>query len=84
MIVYELVPADYGGDIEKGRNTYRKQLIANIAESLTVRGDIFGQSILGGDDFICWMKETCLEELAALSQQIDSVPSVFQNDGFSG
>jgi hypothetical protein len=80
-IDFEPVPPDHGRNIEKGRNAYRKQLITDIAESLTVKGDIFGQSILGGDDFICWVKETAVAEKAALDQQINYVPSVFPKDG---
>jgi len=62
MVEYTLVLADYGGDTGKGRKEYRKQLTADVAEGLDVKGDIFGQSILGGGDFIQWVKETFLEE----------------------
>jgi REP-associated tyrosine transposase len=62
MIDYTLVLSDYGGDTEKGRNTYRKQLMADVGEVLHVKEDVFGQSILGGGDFIQWVKETFLEE----------------------
>ena len=60
MIDYTLVLADYGGDKKKGRNRYRQQIIADISEELDVKGNIFGQSILGGYDFIQWVKETFL------------------------
>jgi REP-associated tyrosine transposase len=62
MIDYALVLSDYGGDTEKGRSAYRKQIIDDAAEGLDVKDDVFGQSILGGDDFIQWVKETFLEE----------------------
>jgi REP element-mobilizing transposase RayT len=62
MTDYTLVLADYGGDTKKGRNAYRKQLILDIDESIDVKGEIFGQSILGGDDFINWVKEKVLGE----------------------
>jgi hypothetical protein len=62
MINYTLVLADYGGDNKKGRNRYRQQIIADISEELNVKGNVFGQSILGGDDFIQWVKETFLGE----------------------
>ena len=68
MIDYTLVLADYGGDTERGRNAYRKQLIADIAEGLDVQRDIFGQSILGGEDFIHWIKETFLEKMELREQ----------------
>jgi hypothetical protein len=62
MTDYTLVLADYGGDTKNGRNAYRKQLISDIDESIDVKSDIYGQSILGGDDFINWVKEKFLEE----------------------
>lgn len=62
MIDCTLVLADYGGDTDKGRNAYLKQLIADIDIGLKVKEDIFGQSILGGEEFIQWVKETYLEE----------------------
>ena len=62
MTDYTLVLADYGGDTKNGRNAYRKQLISDIDEAIDVKGDIYGQSILGGDDFINWVKEKFLDE----------------------
>jgi REP element-mobilizing transposase RayT len=71
MIDYTLVLADYGGDTKKGRNAYRKQLILDIDESMDVKGEIYGQSILGGNDFITWVKERFLDE-----QETRELPSV--------
>jgi putative transposase len=68
MIDYALVLSDYGGDTQKGRNAYKKQIIADIDEELDVKEDIFGQSILGGGDFINWVKETFLEEIEPREQ----------------
>ena len=62
MIDCSLVLADYGGDTDKGRKAYLKQLIADIDTGLNVNEVIFGQSILGGEDFINWVKETFLRE----------------------
>lgn len=68
MIDYSLVLSDYGGDTENGRSAYRKQLIADVSERLDVKEDVFGQSILGGSDFIKWVKETFLEEIESREQ----------------
>jgi putative transposase len=57
---YSLVLADYGGDTKNGRDAYRKQLFSDIDETIDVKGDICGQSILGGDDFINLVKEKYL------------------------
>lgn len=60
MVDYTLVLADHGGDNKKGRNRYRQQIIADISKGLNVKKYVFGQSILGGDDLIHWVKETFL------------------------
>jgi len=62
MIDYTLALAPYGGDTDRGRKAYQKQLIADIAEGLDVKGDVFAQSIIGGDEFIQWVKDTFLDE----------------------
>lgn len=50
------------GDSDKGRKAYLKQLIADIDTGLNVNEVIFGQSILGSEEFINWVKETFLQE----------------------
>ncbi|MBK5276808.1 MAG: transposase [Desulfuromonadales bacterium] len=62
MIDCTLVLADYGGDTEKGRKAYLKQLFSDIDAGFNVNEAIFGQSILGGEGFIHWVKETFLGE----------------------
>lgn len=52
MVDYALVLADYGGQSKKGVGLYRKQLIADIADDLDFKDEVFGQSILGDADFI--------------------------------
>ncbi|BCR06999.1 hypothetical protein DESUT3_40680 [Desulfuromonas versatilis] len=61
MVDYTFVLADYGGDTPKGRAAYGKQLVADIDEKLDIKSDVFGQSIIGGGDFINWVKESFLE-----------------------
>jgi hypothetical protein len=61
-IDHSLVLAEYGGDTSKGRAAYRKQLLTDIDEEFDVKGNIYGQGILGGGDFITWVKETFLGE----------------------
>ena len=62
MVDHDPILADYGGDSDNGRSAYRKQLMADIAAGLEVNSAIFGQSILGGEEFINWVKENFLEE----------------------
>lgn len=69
-IEHSLVLSDYGGDTPKGRAAYRKQILADIDEELDVKDDIYGQGILGGGDFISWVKETFLGEDKRLEQPL--------------
>ncbi len=57
IVDYGLVLSEYGGDTAQGRREYRKRILRDIAEGLDIKGDILGQSILGGDKFISWIKE---------------------------
>ena len=57
MVDYGLVLAEYGGDTVQGRSEYRKRILQDIAEGLEIKRDIIGQSVLGGDEFISWVKE---------------------------
>lgn len=60
MVNYSLVLADFGGDTPKGRAAYRRQLLADIDESLEVKNEVFSQSVIGGEAFLEWVKETFL------------------------
>jgi hypothetical protein len=57
-----LVLAAFGGDAPKGRAAYRKQILADIDDALEVKNDIFSQSVIGGETFLDWVKETFLAE----------------------
>ncbi|GBE00096.1 transposase IS200 like protein [bacterium BMS3Abin07] len=61
FVDYSLVLSEYGGNSTAGRRAYRKRILINIAEGLEVKDKIIGQSILGGDDFIEWIKETFIK-----------------------
>ncbi len=60
MVNYSLVLADFGGDTPKGRAAYRRQLLADIDESLEVKNEVFSQSVIGGEAFLEWVKDTFL------------------------
>jgi len=62
MLDCSLVLADYGGDTAKGRKAYLMQVTADIDTGLTVKNLVFGQSILGSEEFITWVKATFLQE----------------------
>jgi putative transposase len=59
---YDTVLAEYSGNNPAGRKMYKKQIIENLAKGLEVKGQIVGQSILGDENFVSWVKENFLEK----------------------
>jgi REP element-mobilizing transposase RayT len=57
FIEYSLVLEDFGGDTDSGRRAYQKRIKEDLSGGLEVRRKVIGQSILGGDQFIKWLKE---------------------------
>lgn len=57
IIDYEKVLDEYGGDNAKGRKAYEKRIKEDIAQGLEIRDKIIGQSIIGGEEFIEWIKD---------------------------
>jgi REP element-mobilizing transposase RayT len=62
FVEYKLVLADYGGDTDKARKSYRKVLIEEMVQGRDIHDQIIGQTVLGGEEFIGWLKGTFLSE----------------------
>lgn len=62
FVEYKLVLADYGGDTDKARRSYRKALVKEMTQGKDIHDQIIGQTVLGGEEFIGWLKETFLSE----------------------
>lgn len=60
-IEYETVLSEYGGDNDNGRGAYTRRIQVDIADGLEVKDKVIGQSILGGEKFIKWIKEKFLK-----------------------
>jgi putative transposase len=56
-IEYALVLSDFGGDTAIGRRAYQKRIKEDLLADLRIKEKVIGQSILGGDHFIEWLKE---------------------------
>jgi len=56
-----MVLEEYGGDNERGRVAYKKRIYGDIAEKIEIKGKIIGQSILGGEEFIGWIRDKFLK-----------------------
>jgi len=61
FIDYALVLEEYGGNNDRGRLAYKKRIYADISEKLEIKDKIIGQSILGGEEFIGWVKDKFLK-----------------------
>lgn len=62
FVEYKLVLADYGGDTDKARKAYRKALIEEMAQGKEIHDQVIGQTVLGGEEFVGWLKETFLSD----------------------
>jgi REP element-mobilizing transposase RayT len=62
FVDYALVLEEYGGDNEKGRKAYKELLSLDLASKLEIKEKILGQSILGSEKFIDWLKKNILKE----------------------
>jgi len=60
-IDYAMVLGEYGGDTDKARREYKKRIYAEIAKDAEIKESILGQSILGGEAFIAWVKDHHIE-----------------------
>jgi putative transposase len=57
FVDYAMVLGEYGGDNDKARKEYRKRICEEISKGVDINGNIIGQSILGGESFVAWIKE---------------------------
>src|SRR3972149_3339589 len=61
FVDYAIVLEEYGGDNDRSRLAYKKGIYDDISDKLEIRDKIIGQSIIGGEEFIKWVKEELLE-----------------------
>jgi REP element-mobilizing transposase RayT len=62
FIDYEMVLGEYGGDNARGRKIYKNRIHSDIKEGIEIKDKVIGQSILGGEEFVEWIKERFLKE----------------------
>ena len=60
FVEYNTVLAEHGGDSPEGRQGYREQIAEDLAGGMPMKEHILGQSILGSDRFVTWVKEQFL------------------------
>jgi REP element-mobilizing transposase RayT len=71
FIDYAMVLEEYGGDTKRARKGYIKAIIADITGVIEIKDKILGQSILGTDEFIEWVKEKYVDR-----QKSEEMPSI--------
>lgn len=57
FVDYTAVLSLYHGDINKTQREYWKEITRDIRNPLEIKGDIIGQSLLGGEEFVIKIKE---------------------------
>jgi REP element-mobilizing transposase RayT/DNA-binding transcriptional ArsR family regulator len=57
FIDYSLILAEYGGDTVKGRMNYWREVCRDLASGLEIKEKVVGQSVLGDDGFLKWVKK---------------------------
>ena len=62
FVNYEPVLLDFGGVNAGGRKEYKKLIFSNMADGLEIKDKVIGQSILGGEEFIEWIKSNFFEK----------------------
>lgn len=60
-VEYQMVLGDYGKGRENASESYKKQLINDIRGDLSIQDKVVGQSVLGSESYVCWIKQTYLE-----------------------
>jgi putative transposase len=61
---HSLILAEYGGDGIRGRVNYWEQIRRDIRDGLEVKNKIVGQSVLGTDVFVEWVKKSFANKVA--------------------
>jgi putative transposase len=61
FIDYSMVLDDYGGDTDSARKEYKKRIYEEITEGIDIKDHIIGQSILGDEAFVAWIKDKYIE-----------------------
>lgn len=56
FIDYSVILSDYGGDNAKGRTNYWKEICKDISGGIEIKDKVVGQSLLGRDEFVKWVK----------------------------
>ena len=62
FVNYGPVLLEFGGDNKRGRKEYQQLISSNMADGLEIKDKVIGQSILGGKEFIEWVKNNFFEK----------------------
>jgi putative transposase len=71
FIDYAMVLQEYGGDTDRAKVAYTEAIRADAATGLEIRDKILGQSLIGRDEFIEWVRERFIDR-----EKHNEIPSV--------
>ena len=72
FIDYTMVLEEYGNDTEVGRKNYWRAICSDMQDTLGIKEKIVGQSLLGSEQFIGWVKRSFLSK----ERKMREIPSV--------
>jgi REP-associated tyrosine transposase len=59
---YSMVLAEYGGDTDQARTSYKKQLYNDLSDGIDVTDGMVVSTIIGNERFLTWIRETFLKK----------------------
>jgi putative transposase len=62
FVTYDIVLEEFGGDKPAGRKAYKERFFHDLPGEIGLHEKIVGQSLLGGNDFVAWAKESFLDD----------------------
>ena len=82
FIDYGMVLSEYGGDTEMARKKYKNLLYAELSKDIDIKDKIIGQSLIGGSEFIEWVKEKFINK--DISNEIPAVKEIHCYNSLEG
>ena len=62
FIGYAMVLDEYGGDTDRARKGYKDALYTELSDGMEIKDKILGQSILGRDEFVKWVRKRFIDK----------------------
>jgi putative transposase len=61
FVTYGFVLEEFGGETRSGRKNYKERILQDLSDGVALHEKIVGQSLLGGEDFVSWVRQNFIE-----------------------